>query len=90
MLSDGLVSWRLKQQSFFAQSSKETEFIPLSVCVEAVLWLCKFAGFLKMVLAGEVVDKLLNILTGENNMVYIPDAYNPTIPELSKHEDVKY
>lgn len=82
IFSGALVSWRSKQQSVVAHSSKEADFIALSVCVRGGLWFRRFAGFLKMVRPGEVVDKSFIILIGEDNMACLQDAYNLTISDL--------
>lgn len=60
------------------------------MCVREVLWLCKFAGLLKIVLPGEIVDKLFKILIGEDNMACIQNTHISTNSDLCKHVDVKY
>lgn len=46
--SDGAVSWRPKQQSIVAQSSKEATYIVLASCIKEVLWIQKFRLILQI------------------------------------------
>lgn len=66
-----------------AQSSKESEFITLSLCLKEVLWMKKFSSAFKKVPPEPDVDKILNISIGDDNLVCINDDQDPTISELS-------
>lgn len=88
--AEGAVSWRSKQQSVVAQSSKEAEFIALAFCIREALWLQKFEEFFDRILIKGEAHDIFNITLGEDNMGCIRDAQTPVISDLSKHVDIKY
>lgn len=86
----GLWSWRSKQQTIVAQSSKEAEFLALEFCVREVICLKKCKDIMKLVLPNDDVDRMFNISSSEENIACIKDVHSPKVSEMSKNVDLKY
>lgn len=65
MLSHALISLCSKYKLVFAQSTKEEDYIALSLCVMELAWPKKFAQLFKIFFLIEDVDKMFDIVIEE-------------------------